>query len=343
MPESAQHGEQCSITSPTITNTYVLSHSEREAVREAVASLQRCDPHRRLPEAAFLHHATAARRFPDPLLAFLERFRALPETHPEGFVLIRNLPLDAEIGPTPVSPLDPFLRETSLAENLLLAICTRLGDPFVHGLEQNGRMPGALIPQRGQEHLPINGSSTQPFGWHVDNVVNRVARPHRLALLCLRPDPDGEAATTTASLAEALPLLSPRALHTLERAWYTFTPPLSFGGQGEPVTLPVITPHLFNYRAYDRTAMNEEAGRALAELDEALNHVARSTRTAAGDCLILNNRAICHGRTSFRAEFDDPELAARNRYMLRVYITESLWTLRPWCEPGTRVLLPAAP
>lgn len=322
--------------------TVVLTDHENRAVADIVSGLPRWDPHEVHPDADFRRCRSAAGHFPERVVQAIDEFRSRPDKFEDGCLLVKNLPVEMDPGPTPSRYDVPISRDTTVAENVIVCLATLHGEPFVPSYEQEGRQPGLVAPVQGEEELPINGSSKGTFGFHVENAIDGDCSPDGISLLTIRPDQNGEAATTTASLYHALQLLSAPALAVLRKLLFEVSKPASFDGDIEPMIVAALSGSdrypILRYRAYGFRPITELAAEALHELDAALISVKREERTVRGDYLLVNNKICVHGRTSFRAYWD--ERAASNRYLLRVYSTLNWSTVRDCCYPNTHMLVP---
>lgn len=61
--------------------------------------------------------------------------------------------------------------------------------------------------------------------------------------------------------------------------------------------------------------------------------VAVPLRLRPGDCAILHNRLVVHGRTRFAARYDGSD-----RHLLRLYVADSLWPLRAVATVSARIV-----
>jgi L-asparagine oxygenase len=320
----------------------ILTDDEKGVVADVAGRLPRWGPHEVHSDSDFRRCRTAAGHFPERVVQIIDEFRSRPDKFKDGYLLIRNLPVDPQPGPTPSRYDVPINRETTIAENVILCLASLHGEPFVPSYEQKGRQPGLVAPVQGEEELPINGSSKKTFAFHVENAIDGDCSPDGISLFTIRPDPNGEAATMTASIYQALPLLSDPALAVLRKPLFEVSKPDSFEGEIEPMIVPALTGSerypILRYRAYGFRPLTPLAAEALHELDAALIKVKREEKTVGGDYLLINNRICVHGRTSFQAYWD--ERATNNRYVLRIYSTLNWSAVRDCCYPGTHMLVP---
>ena len=72
---------------------------------------------------------------------------------------------------------------------------------------------------------------------------------------------------------------------------------------------------------------------ALSALTTALKAVVREVSVDPGTVLVVANRLVVHGRSSLRVRND-----CADRWLQRLYVTDSLWPMRHW-QHGSRRLL----
>jgi L-asparagine oxygenase len=269
----------------------------------------------------------------------IEWFRQRPEDFPTGTLLLKNLPMDPDPGPTPADGRPSGHKTTSISEHVLIACASLHGTPFVPLQEKEGDLPAMVCPVKGSEEYQRNDSSTTRFGFHTENAIDVERRPYGIFLLCIRSDHEGVAETTSASIIEALPYISTPALDVLRRPLFQIYAPHSYNGNTSPLVVPAISGSLSQpqliFREGGMTPLCDEAAYALKELEDALNYVTRSVCLRPGDLLLMNNFICTHGRSSFQPRWD-----GQDRWLMRVFTTHDWETVRQFCLPGTRHLVP---
>src|SRR4029077_3337652 len=95
-----------------------------------------------------------SRHIPNHLAKLLSQFRK--HSNDDGMLLLRNLPIDHNLPPTP-SGGDTSLEKTSyISEYVLLAIMLHLGEPIAYEDEKNGMLIQNICPVRGKEDTQEN-------------------------------------------------------------------------------------------------------------------------------------------------------------------------------------------
>ena len=332
-------------------NTLTLTDQERGSFEKLVASLPQHDPRLRHPDEFFVALKTLARKMPERLLQYLDRFKMMPGQFPQGYIVFRNLPSDVKRC-TPRSHKDPVCDETTIGEWVNMLISNYIGDTTSAANEYDGRYPNPIAPQEMLAEQASSAGSTRTLGWHNDQITSGKAQPAWLALTCITPSAEGTGATTIASLWEALPRISPAGRMALRRPDYTIDAPASNKGQIEPVVTPILcgdesAPYLAfqDGGARVKDPGNEAAQLALQELVEALDASRKDIYLQRGDTLLFRNGKVgwntCHGRSVHHPRWDNAEFQS-NRYLIRSYIHDSIVPIQHLCYPNTRVLVPAS-
>ncbi|GHH43360.1 TauD/TfdA family dioxygenase [Lentzea cavernae] len=255
---------------------------------------------------------------------------------PAGAMIVRGLPVDeAALPPTP-TVRGSVQRATSTPAALLVMTACGLGDPGAFLAEKSGALVQDVVPVPGQEQFQGNAGSVDLM-MHNENAFHP-HRPDHVMLLCLRPDHERVAGLSTASIREALPLLTQDARTRLSRPEFSTQPPPSFGaGGGAQPSHPVLAGDLgdpavqVDFAA--TVALTPEAEAALAELSGALASVARTVRMGSGDLAIVDNRTSLHGRTAFRPRYD-----GRDRWVQRTFAFADLRRSRDFRPSDSYVL-----
>ncbi|MEY9955308.1 alpha-ketoglutarate-dependent taurine dioxygenase [Streptacidiphilus sp. MAP5-52] len=149
--------------------------------------------------------------------------------------------------------------------------------------------------------------------------------PDFLALLGLRPDSIGQAATLVSDIPRALAHLTPAERGALREPLFVFpTDRGSYLHEGRRTTEPVPLlrdrpdgPAL-EYSTLI-TAITPAGAAALAALEESLGRCAQSVLLGSGDLLLIDNRHAVHGRTAFRPAYDGAD-----RWIQRVLLLRQL-------------------
>lgn len=319
--------------SPTVR----LSDEESAQVAGVVATLPSFlarDP----SDEVFRELAVRAALLPYKLRLSIEDFRL--NSSVSGTLQINNLPCS----PSCRTAADGRLRAGSYLtdeEKLSIMLASLHGTVFSYKDEKGGDIPARISPVPGSDAEQTNGSSKSRFGWHTENLSKGRLQPHGILLFCVKPDPERQAETTTASVREAISKLSGPSIRVLRREEFLVQAPISFSSNAESsLTSVLIGPENSPRLAYHETRMrpadpaNKAAHAALEELLEKLNSVARGVKLDSGSALLIDNHVATHARGEFHAYFD-----GEDRLLLRVYTTNDWSHVREHCLNGTRLVV----
>ncbi|MCY0954275.1 TauD/TfdA family dioxygenase [Streptomyces sp. H27-S2] len=255
-----------------------------------------------------------------------------------GVALVRNLPVDARTGPTPLDGGPGRGKSGFVSEGVLLGLSGLLGEPLGVLTEKAGRLIHDVVPVAGGERTQTNQSSAVFLNFHSDITYDPTGRydranPDFLVLNCLRGDPAGEAVTYYADARDICGELPSDALEILRGPHFRLNAPGSYtrsvaGGSevlSEPV--PILsgggTHPEIAVSANGVHALNRDAGAAFERLQETCRSVAHEVRLEPGQALLVNNRKGVHARSRFAARHD-----GRDRWLQRTYVRRSLWDIR---------------
>ncbi|GAB3896690.1 clavaminate synthase family protein [Kibdelosporangium lantanae] len=284
--------------------------------------------------------AAARAAWPDLPAAFrrtLTEFRRDPGR--SGTLLIRGLPVDEPTLPPTPRVLGSVQREATIPAAVLLMTATALGDPVAFHAEKGGALVQDVVPVPGHEGFQGNAGSSTLLDFHNENAFHP-HRPDFVLLLCLRPDHEGMAGTTTACVRMVLPLLTAASREALSRPEFATAAPPSFGypeGNGETPRHAVLSgasddPDIRVDLAATK-ALTPAGEKALRELGEVFTRVATTNRLAAGDLAIVDNRITVHGRSAFQPRYD-----GRDRWLQRSFVLTDLRRSRAWRSADGYVL-----
>jgi L-asparagine oxygenase len=264
------------------------------------------------------------RHVPDCVLSEMGSLR---EVEARGYALIRNLPVDNQVPPTPTAQTGNILDVLPIASALLLCASRLLGEPYTWSGEHDGSYLTSVLPTLAEAASPSShGAAALPL--HTEAVHLAPYMPDYVALYCVRPDPDGEVRTVLAEGRKALAGCTPEAIELLRLPQFWARAPKSFNrntmtcGPISVVSGPLSHPEV-KYESIDMVALNQDAAAALAEFGRELAASTVEVQLSAGDLLIFDNRKIAHGRTAFT-----PRLDGTDRWLLRSLITADLWSVR---------------
>ncbi|MFI8194544.1 TauD/TfdA family dioxygenase [Streptomyces sp. NPDC085946] len=328
--------------------TFALTAQEKDQFRKVAAEVADGLPHPGLADPALLDDPglladieMAARWLPPRLARTLSRFRQAGNAH--GTLIVRNLPIDDDLPPTPADGVAPDWARLPLATVAQLATVSWLGDVIAYADEKSGRLVQDIVPVRGAERRQENSGSVM-LELHTEDGFHPF-KPDFVTLLCLRADQERRALTSTGAITRALPRLSAACVSTLRRPLFRIRHSSSFGGSGTgavSMPLPVLSgpdaePELIaDFHAME--ADGDRAARALDELRDAMLAVLVGTVLDEGDLIVVDNRAAVHGRTGFRPRYD-----GRDRWLRRCFAVADLHRSRGLRAAGSHVCAPLPP
>jgi L-asparagine oxygenase len=290
-------------------------------------------------------------RLPARLLALLLRLRADPSM--PGILLIRGMPLDGVVPPTPAAMSVHSGKRTFISEASVLLVGLVLGEPFAYADEKDGALVQNVFPVPEEARAPSNESSEADLGFHTELSFSR-RRPERplheacpdfLLLFGLRGAPHADAVTTLIESDDILRLLPALTEAQLRLPIYQLRAPYSFTrklGSERPWSRPVPLVHgppSATTIAFDLACgvrgTTAEATQAIDELRQivATPSIHRCVRLDAGDLLVVDNRRCVHARSRFQARFDGTD-----RWLQRVYVRRTLDGLERANATSFRVL-----
>ncbi|MEU2792831.1 TauD/TfdA family dioxygenase [Streptomyces sp. NPDC007100] len=335
--------------------TVELTPPETEQFRKVAAEITGMLPHgepagpEQFDDPGLLAEIEVAARWVPPRLArALSRFRR--QGNPHGVLLVRNVPLDDDLPPTPADGAAPAWSGLCTATVAQLAVVSWLGDVIAYADEKAGHLVQDVVPVRGAEQRQENSGSVL-LELHTEDGFHPY-KPDFVTLLCLRADHERRARTTYGAVAQALPRLSAECVRVLRRPLFRIHLSSSFGGStgtGTAAGAGVVSPPLpvlsgpatdpeivADFHAME--PLDETAARAFDELREAMLAVLVGTVLEAGDLIVVDNRAAVHGRTAFRPRYD-----GRDRWLRRCFAVADLRPSRAVRAPGSQVCAPLRP
>ncbi len=276
-------------------------------------------------QEAFLAEAELRfHEFPRVIRHALTRFRR--NSTDSGVLLIRGLPVDPELQPTPTNPAARLPKPTPMSELWLAGFAQALGEPIAYHQEKQGQLFQNVAPTRHNAEKLSSESSSMLLDFHTEAAFHPFM-PDYVLLHCLRPDHERSARTINASLRMAVSRLSLRERAVLSEPLFQTGIDYSFGSangkKGNGPVLRILYGDPFDpYITVDPDLMvglTPEAAAALKRLHVALNEVKQWVRLDAGDLLIIDNRRTVHGRSEFQARYD-----GLDRWLQRVCVVRDL-------------------
>lgn len=298
--------------------TLDLTNEERLLIEAAFDGLPPINVHS-CGEELITEIELRSRLFPDRLARQLIHFRK--RSNDNGMLLIRNLPIDHTLPPTPNDGGLSREKVSSLSEYILLATMLYLGEPIAYADEKNGALIQNICPVSGKEEAQENCGSTY-LEFHTEDAFHP-HKPDFLGLLCLKPDHDHVAATAAASIRRALALVPSKVQTLLRQPLYRIRLSSSFTSDINQKIfsecMPVLSGDLLepdlSVDFYGMEAITPSGQLALKILEEALLEVTVEHRLMTGDLMIVDNRVAAHARTAFKPRYD-----GQDRWLQRLFV-----------------------
>lgn len=338
-PEAELERDQLLQSPMSIDSTFELSLSDadRRALWDAAQEVTRYDAANQA-DAFVIEAQIQSSRLSADLRRKLLHFRRFGS--PVGGLLISGIPT-GQVPPTP-RHADWAIGGKLVGAAAISIVASVLGDQFGFRPELGGNIVQDIVPVRGFEDTQQSISSTAPLHSHVDKAFSE-NRADYVAVLCLRPDHEGVAATTLSSIGAIMPLLDADTISVLRSERFETAVDGSFlrgAGIEHPIRIPgirVLTGDAAHPRLRadfaETRGLDDEAQRALDRLSEAAREVSVAVYLKCGDLLLIDNRVALSGRTSFTARWD-----GQDRWLLRTFITSDLARSAPQRPGGGRIV-----
>ena len=305
--------------------TLRLAADECQAIQGLLDEL--CASYPSAEEARFLNDACViSHDLPRRVRGFINELRN--GEPPSGLGIISGFGVDeARIGPTPKDWKDNQKQGGDVREEMLLVLyASLLGDPFAWASEQAARIVHDIVAIKDHEDKQMSTGSQQEIWWHTEEAFHPFAADY-LGLLCLR-NPD-RVATTFAAIDSVV--LAPGHLDVLFEPRFRFLRVESHlqQGQGAEVEEPSRAAILFGSRKspylridpyfMDLKDLDPDAREALSALSAEIQRNLSEFVLAPGDCVLIDNYKVVHGRKPFRARYD-----GQGRWLKRISVSRDL-------------------
>ncbi|MGK5641264.1 clavaminate synthase Cs1 [Streptomyces sp. URMC 126] len=260
-----------------------------------------------------------AAELPAELATALDSFDA--ESNADGYLLLRGLPVDEELPPTPTSTPAPVDRPLLLMEAMLALTGRRLGLHTGYQELRSGTVYHDVYPSPGAHYLSSETSETL-LEFHTE-MAYHVRQPNYVMLACSRADHEHRAETLVGAVRKALPLIDAESRARLFDRKMPCCVDVAFrGGEEDPGAIAEVKPLYGDvddpYLGYDRELLAPvlpEDKEAVSVLSKALDEVTTGVKLVPGDVLIIDNFRTTHARTPFTPRWD-----GEDRWLHRVYI-----------------------
>jgi Taurine catabolism dioxygenase TauD, TfdA family len=258
----------------------------------------------------------------------------------DGALLLRGLPQDPEIPPTPSRSGERAHKPTHASELWLCAIAAALGEPVGYLPEKQGSIFQDIFPTPANADKLSSESSSILLDFHTE-IAFHPFMPDYILLYGLRQDPERAARTIVASVRRFFHLLEPADKDTLFSNLFRTGIDYSFGNTGQqrgagPMVSVLYGDRLDPYLRYDLDLMvgqTPAARHALEVVRELVHDVRREVAIEPGSLLVIDNRRAVHARSTFKACYD-----GRDRWLQRVAVVRDLEASLHDRMRGTRVI-----
>jgi L-asparagine oxygenase len=256
-------------------------------------------------------------------------------------LLIRNLPLDGSLPPTPASGCLASWSAAPRSTLAQLAVMSVLGSVIAYADEKRGRLVQDICPAAGEEHRQENTGSVL-LELHTEDGFHPF-KPEIISLICLRSDHERTAATVTASVRSVLSALPEPTLRVLREPIYRIRFSTSFVGADGPARysrpLSVLSgpdddPDLcVDFHAMEPT--RSDGAQAFEALRQAMTAALIGLILEPGDLIVVDNRVAVHGRTGFVPRYD-----GQDRWLRRCFAVTDLRPSRGLRGADSRICAP---
>ncbi len=242
---------------------------------------------------------------------------------PHDVLLVRGLlPHMGGLEATPGTATPSALgQDGQVAELLLLAVLSLLGEPFTFASLYEGRLIQHVTAVPGREDTQTSEGSQATLDWHVEDAFS-ADRCDYFGLLCLRG-----AADVVTRVAAARYVRLPAAVgQVLRQPRFAIQPDEAH--QARPADLPPTSvlsgpaqaPEICFDGVYQQPADpgDGEAAAALQALADEIDRVAVGLVLEPGDLLLIDNRRVVHARTGYQPRYD-----GTGRWVLRTMVCAS--------------------
>ena len=294
-----------------------LKEEEGSALKELVAS---CDgePYSDF-ESFFLRILELRENVPHRLAKVLKGL----SVH-RGCLLLRGLPINVSLPPTPLTPFAKNPLPNLRTEPLLALLSSFVGEPFSFREWDAGYIVHNKYPIRSHREVQF-GSNAVEFLIHTETPFREFS-PDYIALLCLRSDPNHGAITRLCSLEDAVNDLTPDEIEILRGPFYAFVtdnPVIFARGKSLTAPMPILSTRdgavIYEY-VHDLVAVTEDSHAVVEKLKAAVVRHMAEIELVSGDLIIIDNSHIVHGRSAYSPQYD-----GHDRWLQRMLLTTRLF------------------
>jgi len=282
-------------------------------------------------------HSSFVSHLPGNILHEIRVFREDPAA--PGALILKGLPLDPSLSPTPSDGDRSKEKSTFISEASLLGLSLLFGE--VYGLKQvkKGEIVQTVAPVESKFASQSNEGYGSELKMHTEMSFHPTFRPHYFMLLCLREDKYKESLTYVSDNKDVVSQLTVEEAKNLRNDQFRVHGPETFRAFWTPVNKAIIigteaAPEVVLGLHAEVDAPTPECAQALTHIKELIQSNKHGIHLTPGDCLIVDNRKVMHGRSPFRSEFDGGD-----RWLQRVHIRQAgtLWKAQSSAKFPSRV------
>lgn len=308
--------------STSSANVLALKGDEAQVLRDLAAQLVSNpseNPDRYCGEASLL-----AARLPHRVRRQLAEF-ARNGNH-DGVLVVRGLPVEAELAPTPPDNTS-HLGETTLAAAAQAIVNQCLGEMVAYETE-DGQLFQDVVPTRRAANTQTSLSCGVELQPHTEQAFSPMP-PNWVSLGALRGD--REAATYTLSARTLLAALEPSERQLLRQPLWTAggdEPFLGGGHRFRGADLHESFPIIEGSDEDPRIRFDQDLFWGVSKEAEGLRRrviglypaLRIAHRLAPGELMIIDNLRVVHGRSAFRARFDGADRFIVRSFVVRDFV-----------------------
>lgn len=298
-----------------MNNIYVLNDHEKNELYNL--SLQLKDSCYDSNVELFLKNAKSlSSELPKSIQIFLKNF--VNENLFDDVAIIKNLPYDKEIE-TPDDNTH-FIGEKTVLSRCQAIINEFIGEMVSYEGEAHGRLFQDMVPNKQLMSTQTSLGSKIELELHTEQAFSEL-RPDFLCLSCLKGDT--QAKTYYLHVRDIINNLSNEEVELLKQKLWKIGVDLSFAMNGcsndirGPLSILTEKDLLFDQDLM--IGVNDRSKTIIDKIIDIYYKFRKFHVLIPGDCLIINNKRLVHGRSSFKPKFDGTD-----RFVIRSFILNNI-------------------
>lgn len=298
-----------------MNNVYVLNDNEKNELYNLSLNLKELccytDVDLFLRNAKILSH-----KLPKSMQLFLKNF--VDEKLLDDIAIIKNLPYDRELE-TP-GDNSHFIGEKTILSKCQAIINEFIGEMISYQAEAHGRLFQDMVPNKELMRTQTSLGSKIELELHTEQAFSEL-RPDFLCLSCLKGDE--QAKTYYLHVRDIIENLSNEEVELLKKDLWKIGVDLSFVMNGcsneirGPLSILTEKDLLFDQDLM--IGVNENSKIIIEKIIDIYYKFRKFHVLVPGDSLIINNKRLVHGRSSFEPKFD-----GNDRFIIRSFILDNI-------------------